>query len=412
MGVKKFIIKTLMTFSIFFIFFFVSTMTIEYLNNYKINTEFNIETEINNGEIVVPQEPLKVQANYAFSKFYFYTGLLVSFSMPIIFSIFGGIRIVKSFKIKKRLLEGSLLFIIYTVFSNILYFPKILFSSFYRGHLFGLSNLSFTDFLNNYFLGDLLENLVMIPIVGVLYLIFIKSRNWYRYFAVILIMISLGSNYIYPYYDEYVNDLEVMEDGDLKNKILDIANKAGIKDLDIFVIEKSNETNSMNAYMTGIFNSRRIVFWDTTLEGMTENEILSVAAHEMGHYKLNHILKQTVISIVGIVLFLVILNKLLKKYKGDEYRTINNIPYILVLINIMSIIITPFETAYSRNNEIEADKYAIEITSDAKTNGDLEIKFINTNLTPVNPTGLYKWLAYDHPTAKERIELSNEMNKN
>ena len=65
-----------------------------------------------------------------------------------------------------------------------------------------------------------------------------------------------------------------------------------------------------------------------------------------------------------------------------------------------------------RKYEIEADKYAIEITSDAKTNGDLEIKFINTNLTPVNPTGLYKWLAYDHPTAKERIELSNEMNKN
>ena len=405
---KKFLIRTLMTFSIMFIFFFICTMTIEYINKDKINTTFNLETEIEDGKIIVPEEPLKVQANYEFTKFYFYTGLVVSFFMPILFYKFGGIDLVKNLNLKKKILEGSILYILYRVFSDILYFPRSLFGSYYRGHLFGISNQNFFDFLENYFFSDGIIFLIMIPIIGVLYYIFISRKNWYKFFAVLLILLSIGGNYLYPYFDEFQNDLQVMEDGELKDKIIEIAKEAGIDNLDIYVIEKSKETNSLNAYMTGIFNSRRIVFWDTTLNGLSEKEILSVAAHEMGHYKLNHILQETIISIFGIVVFLFVLNKILLIRKGEKYRKIDNIPYILVTMNIIVLLITPIETAYSRYNETQADKFAMEVTNDGYTNGILEISFINNNLTPVNPKGLYKWLSYDHPTVKERIEICNE----
>jgi STE24 endopeptidase len=206
------------------------------------------------------------------------------------------------------------------------------------------------------------------------------------------------------------NDLIVMDDGDLKSKIQDLAKNAGIENLDIRIIEKSQETTSMNAYMTGIGNSRRIVFWDTTLSGLNEDEILSVAAHEMGHYKENHIQKSTALAIVGMLICFVLLDKIMKKYKGKDYRKIEYLPHILFIVNVMALLATPIETAYSRKNEIEADKFAIELTDDSYTNGASEIRFINSNLSPIDVKGLYKWLAYDHPTTRERIELSNESN--
>ena len=77
------------------------------------------------------------------------------------------------------------------------------------------------------------------------------------------------------------------------------------------------------------------------------------------------------------------------------------------MINLISLIVTPMETAYSRKIETQADNFAMEVTNDPVTNGLLEIKFVQSNLTPVDVKGFYKYMAYDHPTAKERIENSN-----
>lgn len=406
---KKFLLRTLMSFSIIFIFLFISTMFIEYKNKDSLKEKVKVEMSLDKeGKIIVPDTPAKVAANYEFSKFYYSIALGISFATPILFYKFGGVDLIKRLSIKKRAIEGGVLCIFYSIFSEILIFPKGFFSSFYRGRLVGLKNYSLELFLKSYFFENTFF-LVIGLIVGIIaYLIFIKYKRWYIVIGILAILFNLGSNYLYPYIDEVQNDLVVMEDGELKTKILELANKSGIENLDVRVVKMSNETNSMNAYMTGIGNSKRIVFWDTTLKGLSEEEILSVAAHEMGHYKLNHIFKSMILGSVEIIVLCVAIDLIMKKIKGCDYRKIDNIPMMLLTISIMTFIITPIETWSSRKMEIEADTFAIEATNDAYTNGQLEIRFINSNLTPIDVNNLYKWFNYDHPTVKDRIELSNE----
>lgn len=408
---KKFLLRTLMTFSIIFIFLFCATMLIEYKNKEALISQVNVQVQMDNGQIQVPDTPPKVQANYEFSQFYFFTSLGIGLLTPILFYKFGGITLIKKRGFKHKFIEGGVLIILYGLFSEILIISKVFFSTFYRGRLVGLRNETLLEFMKNYFTEGLIGFLIALPVILIIYLFYLKRKSWYLIAATIMILIALVSNYIYPYVDEIENDLQVMEEGELKSKIQELAKNAGIEDLDIRVVEKSQETSSMNAYMTGVGSSRRIVFWDTTLDGLNENEILSVAAHEMGHYKEKHIQKSTTIAVVLILVSFIALDQIMKRYKGKDYRKIDYLPHILVIVNIMAILTTPFETAYSRKIEVDADKFAIELTEDSYTNGALEIRFINTNLSPIDVKGLYKWLAYDHPTARERIELSNEMNK-
>lgn len=405
---KKFVLRTFMAFSIIFIFLFCSTMLIEYLNKDRLNTTVNVQVELNqDGTIIVPDTPEKVKANMIFSQFYFYVGLGISVLTPILFYKFGGIEVLKNKGFKRKITEGAALCVMYAVFSEILIFSKVLFSSFYRGKLVGLKTYTFTQFFTDYMKSDIISLLISIPIVVITYIIFKKFKYWYLIVAASVILFNIASNYVYPYIDELQNELVVMEDGDLKNKVLALAEEAGIENLDVRVVKKSDETSSMNAYMTGIGKTKRIVFWDTIIDGLSEEELLSVAAHEMGHYKLNHIPESMIISSIEIIAICFIINILMKKIKGKDYRKLDNIPYILLTISIISILITPFDTWFSRKIEIEADTFAIESTNDPYTNGLLEIRFINSNLTPIKVNKLYKWLNYDHPTVEERISLSN-----
>jgi len=407
---KKFLLKTFLAFSLIFIFLFSMTMVLENKNKKALQSKVKVECEIIDGEIIIPQTPDKVAANYEFTKLYFYSGIVLSLILPILFYIYGGIGLIKRWNFRFKIVEGGILFIVYYLFNMILMFPKSLFSSFYRGRLVGLSNLGFLDFLKDYIVSDSIDLLISLPIVAIIYVIFLKRKSWYFLSAVILISVSLVGNYIYPYFDEVQNELVPMEDGELKSKIIDLSKEAGIENLDIKVIPKSGETNSMNAYMTGINNSRRIVFWDTTLNGLSEKEVLSVAAHEMGHYKLNHIQKSTIISSLLTLMTLMLVHNLMRRFSTKDYRKIEKVPYILFMLNVIVLLFSPIETAYSRKMEVEADTFAMEITNDGYTNGALELKFIESNLTPVDVDPVIKWLAYDHPTCRERIELSIKSN--
>lgn len=406
---KKFIINTFLAFSLIFIFMFSLTMIIEYKNKDAINTKVNVEAKINNDKTIeVPDNPPKVEANLEFSKFYFFSGLVIEIVTPILFFIYGGVDVIKKKKYKRKITEGFMFSILYFIFSEIIIFPKYLMGSFYRKKLVGLSNYTLLSYLQDYGKDELVTILIGIPCVLIIYLIYSKMKKWYIPIAVLLVGFSVLSNYFYPYLDQMQNELVDMKDGELKNKILALSKEAKIDNLEIKVINKSKETSAMNAYMTGIGNSRRIVFWDTTLNGMTEQEILSVAAHEMGHYQLNHINKSLVLGSVGIVFLCIILHLIMKFFKGEGYnKDVQYLPQLIFVITILNLLSLPIENAYSRKIEVEADKYAIELTNDPQTNGLLEIRFINSNLSPVDVSGVYKWFAYTHPTTKERIEISN-----
>lgn len=404
---KKFLFKTFLGFALIFIMFFGITMCLEYKNKDKINSEVNVQVQVVDGKIQIPEIPDKVEANYEFSKSYFYLGYIIVIIIPLLFKAYGGVEVVKNKKFKHKWVEGFVLSLLFLIFSWVLTFPRSFFSSFYRARLVGLSNESFY----NYITGNIIDNsiyiLTSLPILIIFYLIYLRFNKWYLIVGIITMGLYVGGNYLYPYLDEIQNNLVPMEEGEIKEKVLELAENVGIKDLQVMVIPKSEETNSINAYMTGMGKSRRIVFWDTTLKQLNEQEIISVAAHEMGHYKLKHIQKSMVLSILISLMALILLNAIMEKHKGKNYRNIDNLSKLIFIFNLITLFSTPIEQGYSRKIEIEADKFAIEKTGDYYTNGALEIKFIESNLSPVDVDKLYKYFAYSHPTTKERIELSN-----
>ena len=404
---RKFLFKTLLGFALIFITFFGITMFLEYKNKDKINSDVNVKVEVIDGEIQLPKTPDKVEANYEFSKSYFYLGYLIVIIIPLLFKAYGGIEVVKNKKFKHKWVEGLALSLLFLIFSWVLTFPRSFFSSFYRARLIGLSNESFYNYITGNIIDNSIDILTSLPILIIFYLIYLKFNKWYLIVGIITIGLYIGGNYVYPYLDEIQNNLVLMEDGEIKEKVLELSDNVGIKNLQVMVIPKSEETNSINAYMTGIGKSRRIVFWDTTLKQLNEQEIISVAAHEMGHYKLKHIQKSMMLSILTSFMAVILLNAIMEKQEGKNYRNIDNLPKLIFILNIITLFITPIELAYSRKIETEADKFAIEKTGDYYTNGALEIKFIESNLSPVDVDKLYKYFAYSHPTTKERIEFSN-----
>lgn len=404
---RKFLFKTLLGFALIFITFFGITMFLEYKNKDKINSDVNVKVEVIDGEIQLPKTPDRVEANYEFSKSYFYLGYVIVIMIPLLFKAYGGIEVVKNKKFKYKWVEGLVLSLLFLIFSWVLTFPRSFFSSFYRARLVGLSNESFYNYITGNIIDNSIDILTSLPILIIFYLIYLKFNKWYLIVGIITIGLYIGGNYIYPYLDEIQNNLVLMEDGAIKEKVLELADNVGIKNLQVMVIPKSEETNSINAYMTGMGKSRRIVFWDTTLKQLNEQEIISVAAHEMGHYKLQHIQKSMILSILTSFMAVILLNAIMEKQEGKNYRNIDNLPKLIFILNIITLFITPIELAYSRKIETEADKFAIEKTGDYYTNGALEIKFIESNLSPVDVDKIYKYFACSHPTTKERIELSN-----
>ena len=404
---KKFLFKTFLGFALIFIMFFGITMCLEYKNKDKINSEVNVQVQVVDGKIQIPEIPDKVEANYEFSKSYFYLGYIIVIIIPLLFKAYGGVEVVKNKKFKHKWVEGFVLSLLFLIFSWVLTFPRSFFSSFYRARLVGLRKESFYIYITGNIIDNSIDILTSLPILIIFYLIYLRFNKWYLIVGIITMGLYVGGNYLYPYLDEIQNNLVPMEEGEIKEKVLELAENVGIKDLQVMVIPKSEETNSINAYMTGMGKSRRIVFWDTTLKQLNEQEIISVAAHEMGHYKLKHIQKSMVLSILISLMALILLNAIMEKHKGKNYRNIDNLSKLIFIFNLITLFSTPIEQGYSRKIEIEADKFAIEKTGDYYTNGALEIKFIESNLSPVDVDKLYKYFAYSHPTTKERIELSN-----
>lgn len=399
------------------IVFFITagvTLFIEYKNKESLGEKSKIEVKIENNKIIVPEETSIVKTNYIFSKNYFVIRTILAILIPIFIlksSLLEYAEELFNKKIKNNFSQGVIMGIAYTIINFVILFPIAFFSSFYRLKLVGLLNYGFIDWLLDLLKGEILNLVIFSLFLGISFYIIKNIKRWILLLGVLYALIMIFGVFIYPVViDPLINDIKPVSDKALETKIINLAEKNGIKNLKVYEIKKSDETSALNAYMTGIFSTKRIVIWDTTLQSLNEDEILSVVAHEIGHYKLNHIPKgmvlEAVLSIItygsSIILLLMINRKSRRALKGPY-----GLGYVLLYSTIISMVTSPISLYYSRKIEIEADKFAIEATNDNLTNGILELRFMETNLSPYNVDEWYKILRFDHPTAKERIELSN-----
>jgi STE24 endopeptidase len=180
-------------------------------------------------------------------------------------------------------------------------------------------------------------------------------------------------------------------------------------------VDKSADTTTANAFVTGLFGTKRIVLWDTLLKKFDEREVLAVTGHELGHYALNHIpwaiALSSLIFVAGLYWTDVVGRRLIARYRGrfgfDSLSDVAATPLLVALLAIASTALGPIALAYSRRNEHEADRFALELTHYNRSAALAFTRLQHDNLGIPRPSLFEKIWRSSHPSVAERIEFCN-----
>jgi Zn-dependent protease with chaperone function len=206
-----------------------------------------------------------------------------------------------------------------------------------------------------------------------------------------------------------------MQDKALESRILALAERSGIEGGRVFEVAKSVDTNAVNAYVTGLFGTKRIVLWDTLLRKLAPEETLVVMGHEMGHYVLQHIWKGLLLGL-AVVLFACwavdrtahrLIARHAPRFGFTRLDDPAALPLIVLLVGLATFLIQPIGLAWSRYIEHEADRFALEITHDNHAMAMAFVKLQQENLSNPRPGMLYKIWRSSHPPLGERIDFAN-----
>ena len=308
-------------------------------------------------------------------------------------------------------------YVLFILISFVLDFPLDYYSTFVRPQDYGLSNQLFGKWLQDEFIGASLTLVVGALVLWIPYLLLKKSpKRWwiYTWLASIPIMVFLAL--VEPIWVEPLfNHFGPMQDKALETQILDLAHRAGIEGANVYEVNKSVDTNELNAYATGIGNTKRIVLWDTIIKQFTPDELLMVMGHEMGHYVLNHVWKGLAFFSAVLLLGLWLVDRtagwVLRRFAArtgvSELSDVASLPLLILLFGAFAFIFQPAIGAFSRYQEHEADRFGLEITHKNHACAMAFVKFVEHDLSYPNPGTLYVLWRSDHPTAAQRIEFCN-----
>jgi STE24 endopeptidase len=289
--------------------------------------------------------------------------------------------------------------------------PLNLYSTFKLEARFGFNKTTWKLYLTDRLKGLLLAILIGLPFLWfVLRLMETMGSYWWiwTFFFVSgfeLLMVIVYPTLIAPLFNKF----EPLAEGELRNRILRLAEQVGFKTNGIFSMDGSKRSAHSNAYFTGIGKAKRIVLFDTLIAQMTVDQGLAVLAHEMGHYKMKHIRRMLVVQMVFLLVGLYILSLLLNYRPLFAAFGLDNPSHAgaLVLFSLLSgpatFFLGPLINMLSRKHEYEADRFAVETLRNCRPMEEALINLTVKNLSNLNPHPWYSAYHYSHPTPTERI---------
>ncbi|MGD8866992.1 MAG: M48 family metallopeptidase [Gemmatimonadales bacterium] len=306
---------------------------------------------------------------------------------------------------------------LYLLITFVIDLPLAYYAGFVRQHAYDLSNQT----LGKWF-GDALKGLALGIVLGVLflwipYLLLKKSpRRWWLYTGVAMIPFIFFLLLVSPIViDPLFNDFGPMTDKQLESDILALAHRAGIDADRVYEVNKSVDTETVNAYVSGFMGTQRIVLWDTIIQKLGRRELLFVMGHEMGHYVLRHAVWLVLFFSLLILLALyaahrsagTLIDRFKTRWRFDQLSDIASLPLLVLLLNAFTLVATPIAFAYTRHLEHESDRFGLEITRDNHACATAFVKLQAENLANPRPGPLYKLWRASHPPLGERIDFCN-----
>ena len=342
----------------------------------------------------------------------------LSFIVIMLMILFGGFAFVDGFVRQythNPILMAFLFFGILGIASDILSTPFAIYGTFVIEEKFGFNKTTpktfVLDKIKGWFLGAIIGGGLLALIVW----LFEIAGNYFwilAWIALSLFMIFMNMFYstlIVPLF----NKQTPLQEGELRNSIESFAVKAGFKLDNIFVIDGSKRSRKANAYFSGLGAKKRIVLYDTLINDHTNDELVAILAHELGHYKKKHTIKGMIYSIVqsGVMLFLLSLfiqkdsaiSVALAEALGSEQPSFHlGVLAFGILYSPLSMIIGLWMNVISRRDEFQADRFSGEKFSAAALQDALKKLSVN-NLSNLRPHPAYVFFYYSHPPLLQRL---------
>jgi STE24 endopeptidase len=314
-------------------------------------------------------------------------------------------------------LQSAIYFFLLSLLVTVLSFP-VEWLGYRISKAYNITTQSFPAWMKDQVIDFWVNYALMTVIVIVLYWLIKRfEKKWWLYAWLLLIPFSMFLMFVQPVViDPLYNDFYPLKNKELEEEILAMASEAEIPAEHVYEVNMSEKTNALNAYVTGIGSNSRIVLWDTTLNRLSDDEILFIMAHEMGHYVMKHIYigiaGYLLASLVGLF-FIHLLMRLIIKHFGTllKIRSIKELtafPLFLILIGVLTFASSPIVNTVARFQEKSADMYAIEMTNNHEAAVSSFQELSKAGLSDVNPPTLVKIFRYTHPTMLERIVYLEE----
>ncbi|KAJ3131897.1 hypothetical protein HK100_005899 [Physocladia obscura] len=332
--------------------------------------------------------------------------------LPALWSLARQLLVSLGIKNNNEILLSVVFTVLATVASTVISWPFELYKNFVIEEKFGFNKSTLPLFISDQFKTLLLTCVISAPFVaGILFVIKWAGANSFFFYvgAFVLvfqiIMILIFPTFIAPLFNKFTP----LEDGDLKSLISLLAAKVDFPLTKVFVIDGSRRSSHSNAYFTGLYKDKRIVLYDTLLNQQTNQEILAVLAHELGHWQKSHILSKLAITQLQLFALFYTFSHFVES--ADMYRAFGFTEEQPVLIGLVlfSYIyqpidsLTSFATNYvSRLHEFEADGYAKKLGYAEDLKSGL-IKLHKKNLGNLVPDPWYSAWHYSHPPLVERL---------
>ena len=391
------------------IFNFIKDFFLDYLNSKNFNNKIpELISDVYDSEKYFKSQEYK-KTQYRFSKYSKIFSLIIILS----FFYFDGFIIVDSFS---RNLFKSEILISLTFFGTIFFgnellsLPFSVFFTFFIEEKFGFNKTSIKTYISDKLKSWILTILFGGGILG--FIIFQEQLIRENFWIVAWIFITGITIIINGFYAQIIvplfNKQKKLEKGELRSEIEKYSCKVGFDLSNIFIIDGSKRSSKANAYFSGFGKQKRITLFDTLIDKLNKKQIVAVIAHEIGHYKKNHIIFNLFFSIMQTGFMLYVLSLFIYMPVFSEALGIENHSFHIGLITF-SILFTPISeisslifNMFSRKFEYEADEFAKNTY-----NGEYLIEALKIlskdSLSNLTPHPKYVWWHYSHPTLFQRV---------
>lgn len=303
------------------------------------------------------------------------------------------------------------------VAASFIFAPVNYYTGFYLEHKYNLSNQTFGKWIWENFKSLLVSLVIGVPIMLLFYFTLIQFGNlWWLPFAIIMFIVSVVLSQIFPVLILPIfYKLTPLENEELKNRIKSLAANAGLKIENLYKFNMSKNTKKANAALTGLGKTKRIILGDTLIDNYSDEEIETVIAHEFGHFKKKHIIKNIIIGTATSFLTLFAIAYLyqisLSWFGFSSITQVAALPLLALWSMLIGIIQSPLGNILSRKFEYEADEYAVKETGNSEAFIKTLEKLTDQNLGDKEPHPFVEWFFYSHPSIKNRINAINNFSK-